>query len=399
MPMTELGARSLSVLFSLLGVLSLVVAGGLSGSLRRGFVAALLLAGSCLSIRYAQEARMYALLESFVCIQLAAYFYVVQNRGSRRAELIFVAAAAGTAFAHLFGLLSTLMLLPMAGGKSVRRKLRNLSCPLIILVAGLIATFGFFIFHFDSRFIEWQKISYLFGASVGESLLDFVFSFGQFDGVVLFLVIATALASWSHPDKRQRRLARTLITGATVLIASAALVEWTQSRHVLITRYFLFLNPYVFWCVALGLEVIEKKIKSSRQRTAFIPIVLMLFLISSAKAYDYSNPSWRDIAHIAASEKVSLVLTTRPRGFAVPYYSEHGINVERFSYDREFLDLLKSRLKTNSKIMVIDDAYHRMQYQLDLLSMLNQAGFPTSTYDIANEKGGAVFAVLIWNKN
>lgn len=101
---SELALRYPSVLFGALGVASAYNAGRTVGGRSAGLAAAAILATSQFSVLHAQEGRMYAILQAWVALFLAALLHQIR-RPSRTGGFILALAGAMAAFTHYHGLL------------------------------------------------------------------------------------------------------------------------------------------------------------------------------------------------------------------------------------------------------------------------------------------------------
>ena len=391
-PLSEMGARSLSVAFSVIGVIALVAAGYFSGQIKRGFAAGLLLAASCLSIRYAQEARMYAMVEAMAAVQLAAVLYILSRRKSKAGGAVLIGGAFVSAATHLLGLISTFVLMPILIQKRTLRQKRLISFVVISFIA-LSAAFAFF--RFDSRYVEWQRLSYALSGQVLINLGDFVLAFGQKDLWVSLIFFALALFSLRHPDALQRKLARTLVFGIAIILFAASVAEWSALRRVLVPRYFIFFNPYLIWLAVLGAEVVMSKITRAALAKALGFALLVSFCVFVSNAYKYVKPKWREMAAFAQQQSVGLVMSTRPRGFGVPYYSNALIPYQQFVYSPDFIDVLKFEIEVYGRVMIMDDNINKLNYFVPLLLELNAKRIPHETYDFVDQEAGSVFGIIV----
>ncbi|MES2854721.1 MAG: glycosyltransferase family 39 protein [Bdellovibrionota bacterium] len=104
-PMTEFAVRSLSVVPGILGTYFMYRIGRDTGSASRGWLLAVLFATSGLSIRYAQEARMYSLLE-FASVFHLWTLVQYENTQNERTATAFGLSHFLLGLTHLTGLMS-----------------------------------------------------------------------------------------------------------------------------------------------------------------------------------------------------------------------------------------------------------------------------------------------------
>lgn len=393
-PLTELGARSLSVLFSLIGVVALFEAGRWSGSLKRGFAAGFLFSVSTLSIRYSQEARMYELLEALTCVQIAILYYHRAYPKDRRALIALGATVFASALTHVFGLMATMLLFPGWVSELPQRHKHRAFLTMLAAVFA-VATLAFFII--DVRYFEWQRRGFEFSASGPVKLYQFLNAFGQRDPVVMVLMGLTVAFTWIHRDERERRFCRSLLLCLGALVLAVFGFEWFFERRALIPRYLIFLNPLLIWLAVLGFETIGQFLPSAWLRRTLGAVALLGFAVFTSNAYYLGAQDWRGLAGIAVREKAELVMSTRPLGFGVPYYSSHGIPFERFRADDSLLDTVTRRLKTYKRIMIVDDNESRLAYHTSLILAMSAAGLAYRTFDFVDSDAGSVFGILIFS--
>jgi 4-amino-4-deoxy-L-arabinose transferase-like glycosyltransferase len=239
---------------------------------RAGLLAACLLAVAPLYLRYAQEARMYAL---WTCLSVLSLYLFWRALGSSQGRwwVLFALVAVLSLYTHLFALLPLgimilfalwLLLRPAAKVAFPFRAWHFAAALAVILVFYLPL----------APFLAEGLVSVegLGGEAVGnwgpaELLASLrLFSGGSVVGLILYgslsLLGTAALAT-------SQRGAVTLIL--MWILLPAAIVVLLPFSHAVRLRYFLFALPLYLLLVAYGLSVVLHRLQ---QRTAFRPTVL-----------------------------------------------------------------------------------------------------------------------------
>ncbi len=346
---SEISTRSLSALFSFLITVAWLRVGYLIWGKRGSLIAGGMHSVLFLSVYYGRETRMYSLFElgsSLLCMCL-----LLLAKGKPVPKSLWIFSLAILSLSHYLSFiplaLSAFWVLKVS---SPHRKLA-----LGLLAISLISAVAILL-RIDSTFLGWMNALYHFDHPIRwplQMLLEI--SGGAFGIVILTSLFVSALV-------RQRKIAAPLVLGITLTIAGATLASFALQKGFFISRYFVFLSP---WIVALlTLALLENKKVLSHVFLSLGFVFWSLQLQSSAKSLDRTNPDWRGAAQIISKIENVKVFTTRPLSAQSPYFTKYGIQLEPLTVagDRAWGELVDS-LAAGKQTVIIENASGYQRYR------------------------------------
>lgn len=343
---SEAGVRSLSVVWSVMTLPLVWAIGRQVGGARVGWIAAVVFALAPLHVRYAQEARMYALLTWGTALMVwAALQWMTEMVPRRWHQWALGIGGLTTLYAHHMGVLFVgavlggLVLWAFAGpGHRARRPLgRVVACLLIgwgLWVPVLVHQAAGVLRRFWIPYPTWETVAN-FVRALHAAYTPTAGLFRLIDGVLLgvFGYAVWVLLRRAHGHGRWPVILLLLVTVAPVLAALAV----SPVRPVFQTRTLIAVGvPYVV-LIALGLATFPW------QRVALLGLVGWLALNVWGLYGVYTRPDpepWRDVAaHVSRLVQPGDLLLFHASWVALPfdYYFpaeiavvRRGVPVDRF---------------------------------------------------------------------
>jgi uncharacterized membrane protein len=400
-PMTEFYTRLLSTLFSCLGVLLIYRLGMETGSKRRATAFALALAFSTLSIRYAQETRMYSLLEMTTIFHVLMTFRTIRE-DSLRNRIFFAISCLIVAGTHFIGAVVAvfgLTLVFVQSGRHRRIFLITVASLLLLVVASLAISFR-------PQYVHWQQTMRVI---LGDKyyLLDLVTALGQNSLLIGLLMCLIAATAAFHDGFFMRVWARRIILYVVGVLVCCAFLSWVDERNVFIPRYFIFLNPLLVFLFVGGIEKIselglvytKKFIALEKSRGAvgrMIQFVILVTFVSQfSHAYEYSKAAWREASVAILAKHPKVIWTTRTLGLKMPYYLRDDIEFSQFAFDETSITKIVEKLKKVPTLWILDNYTARLNY-FDILSrLLVDNRIPFSVFEYSSGDAESVFVLEI----
>ncbi|MBF6571236.1 MAG: glycosyltransferase family 39 protein [Candidatus Binataceae bacterium] len=282
---------------------------------RVGFAAALLMTVHAVTLRYAQEARSYAMLMLLVTIS-ALFFIRAIKRPSLANCAIYIAAGVLSVYAHLFGILllpAEFLALFVLEARSRRRLM--VSVLIFGMLAGpacVLAIAG------DHGQADWIAAPTLYSYNLLAKMLLGANMMVQFDHTEAAILLLYAIAIvWAVTSAVFRRAAHSaaivfLVLMAALPIAAAAVASIV--KPLLVDRYLLECLPFVVILAAVGITEIPSRVTVY----AMLAILTLCGIREDAAYYRYlQKEDWRDAVQYIAQG-------ARPAD-ALIIYGEEGI--------------------------------------------------------------------------
>ncbi len=283
--------RALSVVFSLATLPAIYALGRRMFSERVGLIASFLLVINTYHIRYAQEARSYALYP-LLCVLSSIYFLKFIDDPCRRNRIAHVTWSALAVYAHFFAgfvVVAQWISIRLLDNPEIETKFRRNWRDFAIAISPLVL----FVLTTGTGVLRWiprPHLSYLWDT--------FAFFAGN-GGIWLALLYAGAIIAAVVPMRgwRTRRAQwttwryRYLLIWFLFPILLVFLVS--QAKHIFLARYFVFCLPAMILLAAAGLARLRPKWLMA---ASLIIVALLSFRgISSyyQKDFDIGREDWR----------------------------------------------------------------------------------------------------------
>jgi 4-amino-4-deoxy-L-arabinose transferase-like glycosyltransferase len=304
-----------SVLFAALTTPLIYALGTALFDRRVGLLAAFLLAIAPLQVRYAQEARMYAMLTFFCVLSLYLFWHAIAT-GDKRWWLGFVVVAALGLYIHQFALLTWAVMGLFVLWLSIRPTTR-VQFPVKVRTAVLAAAaLALALLPMIPLLLRGLASDDGLGADAApdwslHSLLSAIrlFSGGTDGGVAIYLLLF-ALAVAVLATKKREILALSLAWIALPVIVVLIL----PFGHAVLLRYYLFALPVYLLLVAYGLAVpIERSaswlgrlrlpsnfcpVVSGMGTAALLGVLVTISILSVMAYYAETKQDWRDATRL-----------------------------------------------------------------------------------------------------
>jgi hypothetical protein len=329
------------------------------------------------------------MIEAGAAFHLACLFNLVENT-TRRSMLLFILANVILLSTNLLGAVPAFFGLYYLFSHVSWFRSKHLALWLlgIVLIATLIVTM-----QFNIHMMVWQRFIDPTGID------DVLKALGQSDVFIAVAMCALAVLSCWHSDAVMRARCRWITVFAIVLLVSVWVFAKIDGRSVFIPRYFIYLNPYVFFLMTAGIEKFAAL--SSRRliaRTAPVAIILG-FSTPFFHGYNYEKPPWKEIAKTAIEKKVELVLTTNSLGMAVPYYYDAGIDVQALDPSEQTIVQIDEALEDYKVVAVVDNALGgRREYLQEMIKMLGMTGHIYEGIQLSAGLGDELYLFVIYKK-
>ncbi len=337
-PLSDVAARWLSILFSTLGVFLFYELGRLIGGKRLGLRMALLLCFSAISIRFAREARMYALFE-LLSIALGCTLYLCWSKPNFANYFKLGFTSLIIACTHSLGFVVAFIAYAIL---LVRKKLAFFAFGISLLLA--VPALLYFI-KFNSNSMVWQADHFIF-SDINGVLTSFLLEFCQGSEVLVAIVVTTVVGFSFGLIAKYRNFA--FLGWIVLLVVSAAIFfSFKSHRSVLVPRYYIFLNPILLLILALSIDILPFLARM---------IFVLAYCYGFTQVYSMVKPHWRDAAEYVQKQGGQLVLTTKSVGIQMPYYRANHIPVDRVKLDASFVTHIQERQKDFKNIWFVDSA-------------------------------------------
>ncbi|MCE3011227.1 MAG: hypothetical protein LW875_11515 [Proteobacteria bacterium] len=365
----ELGTRSLSAIFSIFTVPIAGLLGfsffGYRGLVIFGFLQSI----NPLSLQFAQEARMYSLLE--VLSYGSFYFYHQLFLGSAKAKIPYFVSLLFLSWTHYISILIALFqgLSLYLKASSIRRILGLFT--LIALVSALASYF----YSFSWSHLEWQKLKFaLEPQSRWPVEILKALSFQQI--LVLTLILGALVFLW----RKRAQISESVfiphvITTVLLQIILLTLTGFITERSLFLERYYVYLTPHFVFFLGSFLILVSESLKSAQLKLSFLVVCSMALTASALPSYyALAKSPWREVAAFIGQTPRPLVLTTRTLSIASPYYDLQSIPVQRLRPGHpEAIQQILAALETYERVWIVEIYFGSLTYWDSLKTELIQA--------------------------
>ncbi len=294
--------RSLSALISIATLPAIYWLASRLYDRRTGIIAVALMSVSAYHVRYAQEARSYALLVLLASLS-SGFFVAMLRNGSRRSERFYVLASILAVYAHLYALL--LVGAQWATARRLNLGIEGAQQPVIlrlrrawIFIAVGVAPLLIFAAKTGAGPIRWIV------RPGPHELLSFAESLAGNDGVLLLLFYAIAVIAAGWPVRSQLfqqpaswSVWRVQFLAIWLLGPIILIFLLSFARPLFLGRYFIFCLPALMTLVAAGIASLSRP-----WMVAICLVVLMGYsLQGTLHYYDHDFDLQRDDSRAAAT--------------------------------------------------------------------------------------------------
>ncbi|MCW5519863.1 glycosyltransferase family 39 protein [Aureitalea sp. L0-47] len=344
--------RIFSVVWGLLGLLSIYHLGKLLFNKRVAFIALLLVVVNSFLIRFSQEVRAYAML--FVLVNYSVYFFVKLSRGEHGYKNIIAYGlfTAAMLYTHYFGMLvlafQGITLFFFVGFKRVFKDIKAWSLSFLIPVALYSIWIPSMLESFSRDLNSWRdKASImLFYEYFKEFYNDYILS-----SITLLLFILTIVllilrknfkkVSWINVGLKEHRKELMLLVLWIVIYFSIPFIKSSISTGMMVPRYFIGMVAPVILILAFYLSLISKKRLRNNLLGGIVVYSLMLLFLNERPYYTQTT-SYREIAKTASeinNDAYVLFVSNHRRYFE--YYIQQFNLGKRDGYFNPFVKLLQ----------------------------------------------------------
>lgn len=365
---SEFFVRLFSALVSSIGATWMFIRGSRLLPRAAAFAAAAFLVLSPASVLAAQDARMYALMETLVAVALL--LSLAKPQRLIPLAMSFVALA----FTHFFSLLFIgADLLVLLLGPQARKGLRWLAA-----LGGLagVASIALMFTHGFQRTepLSWQNLRYAARPLSLDLAEVFVGAAGSLFTAAL-LVLVFGIGSFLSPSNLRKNPA-VRICGLCLLTVFAVMgLSEMMGRSLLIPRYFIFLTPPVALAFAAALREI-----SLRSRALAVGLAMLTLggqAVVLPQAMTAPKARWREAMVSIAESPNPVVFTTRTLMMRTPYLRDRHIEVRPWVPGQDGLMTVQSALREGHRVWLLENFWGQVTYWQDLEERLRHAGLVT----------------------
>lgn len=355
----EFSTRLLSALFSSLTSFIVFLTVQKNVSTKTAWVAAGLHIIHSFSIQYAQETRMYSLFELTAAIQL--YYF---SSYYLKKEKCFHWLAASTLLMTMVHYISYLLIIIQAV-LIFKRKIRSATHFWIIsLIAFITALAASYYFSFSWIHLEWQKLRFQLdpNSQLPFSVLQDLF-LGSTPGFwfsALLIFVALVFLFRLHQDTQFAFLKISTLTVLSIFVI-ILLMTYSTQRSLFLSRYFIFLIPWILFILALSLNYFETY-RNIRIFYILAAVLYSLSFYSLPKAYQNRKSAYRDAFKLILEDPNTFVFTSRSLAFKTPYLEDNGILVEKFDNTETTFQYLIERLNKHGLVWFLDTPIGSLSY-------------------------------------
>lgn len=261
---------------------------------RAATISGLLLAINTFLVRYAQEARAYALVMFLVTLSTHLYLRVTDEERRSRSDLLwYVAVSVLAVYAHFYAGLVILAHVLAAGAKDAPRALRSLGGAWLA-IGVLVAPLVYFVLFKDTGQIDWIADPTV--ADLVSALADVT---GE-GGVLLLLLFAAAwgVAAWSARRAPSERNAL-LMVAAWLLLPALISFGVSYFKPIFLPRYLIVSVPAAALLAGRGLSLLRDR----RLVAAGLAVVVALTSVGLYRYYfEYEKENWKDASGVVLEE-------------------------------------------------------------------------------------------------
>jgi mannosyltransferase len=311
---SEIYLRLPSVMFGTVAIVATCIFASRIRSQSVALMAGVFLSFHVLALRYTQQARSYALVMMLVAFSWICYERAVRRTGHRDLILWMIVSALAT-YAHLFaGLVMVSQLACLLFAHLDRERLRGFFRAVggfLILISPLIVI----VLRMEEDPLSWvhplgRDTFMMFGT-------DF-FNGGQAQIVFALILLLSSVFALIRAPREQRWAISTAVFGALIPIALVVLVS--IFKPALIARYMIVALPSYAIAIAIGLELLPRKLATAGA------IAVLLLGIPLLREYE-REPAWNNfrdtVAYIAqrAQPGDAIIIWEPLARPAVEYYA------------------------------------------------------------------------------
>lgn len=364
----EFSLRFLSVLFSCLTGIVLYFFSKKETEQTTSLILLFLWCFFPISIQYAQEVRMYSLFELLSAINLITFYGQYQKSKLSWQWVLTLFLLASTHYFSFVLILFQILILFFKNRGSEKKP------PLLPIALSLFLFISFYLAFTEPiiSFLDWQKIRYSIHSPLQDLwlFLNEIF-FGHFTIFIVLILVFLRV-------RNQLGLLKKFLDLILVFIISAILfgmiTTFLLSQTLIISRYFIFLTPYILFLSAILLKTLLTQ--SAPQRIAAFSILALLLLANSyqlSKVYQNTKAPWREVAQYISHIPNSVVLNTRSQSIQSPYFENRNIEVEKWIPDQLGIVHLETLLQEKHlNVFIIENFWGGFTYWEELKSYLLQ---------------------------
>jgi len=369
----EFFVRLLSSLFSLGSATTMYFVGKKLGGIKLGLAVMTLALLHPVSIEYAQEARMYALLELLTALNLYFFLFVSNERKYLIGWIVTLILLSLT---HLF---SFFVIIAEVFWWFHRRN--NKATQKYFWAVSLFVLAGFLIVvkttGLDVRFLDWQKLRYDINGPATDLLkLLSVPGMGSAWGCLLIPLLIWTLPKTQRNQILNEQSFQFLLGTVAFSIAMAFLFSLALERTFLLPRYFIFLIPFVALIYSL---LVEKAWQQKGRHRALAVFVSLGLLSGTALAwtdiYKYKKAPWRNVAQYIYHIRNPIVLTTRSQTIQTPYFERYLIPVRKWTPDELGLQEITDLVEAQNNVFIVENYWGGLLYWENVKALMTQKSY------------------------
>lgn len=389
---SEVATRALSVLFSLGATYILFLLGNLIFGFYGGLIFAFFQAVSPLSIVYAQEARMYAMFEFFMTLNLHYFYGLMKRRSDPHRSKGFLIASFGMIMTHYLAwvplLIEGVWILFSKTPKISRKK----------IVIGLAVGVGLFglccLVLISWRHLAWQNLKYNVepeshypGLVIWDLMNQSWVSAAAF--AILFLNSVYLFIKKRQEGKDHFFFLFFVFAPLVIFI----IFTFVLKRSVFLPRYFIYLIPFfVAWAGSSFMDIFARK----KWAAAFLLAVLIYGSITSiSQAYLELKAPWRDAAKVVAQHKDSVVFTSRSIAIEVPYFERIGVKVEKWDQKTNGAETIQEKLKLVKNVWLVENYWGGKDYMAALKPELKKLKLDVAEFILQTDVSDPILIMQI----
>lgn len=378
---SEIGTRSLSALFTLASILimyrALLVAGY---NIKYALLWTLLYATNPVTIRLAQETRMYAL--GGLITNISLYATILRNR--QREHIIL------SLIAPMTHLLIGVWQLILNGLLIVKNRHR-----IQLTITSAIGLTIILIFFTHTKGLEWQKLAFQWTDYFANSEVHLYYLKSPLQLFLAGLLNAGSIIGLvKGKSVRNFQLLLCIILNLALLILITPLFQ----RNILYYRYFYHL--FIAWCWWTALTQVDLL----KHKSALKPILFFMTLVQMINidlAYAPHKADWRLAAAVIkqrTNSEGTCILTSRTLALRTPYLEEERFHFISVVANPHWIEETTLCLQRHSNIWILDTELGATIYADDLAKKLSQKlSIKYENHSFISKNGESITLILFAN--
>lgn len=337
---------------------------------------------SFMSLKYAREARPYAMFEFFATLNLLLFLPHLNSDRKSNNKYLFLSGLP-LLFSHYF---SVFQLFTEAAFKLRREKHKKFFLATLALLLSIV-----FIFVLNVR---WDSLIWLQSRYELEDLswLPYkVFVSVSFSSYLLAAIIL-ALFVWDIRNwKKISARHQFLIINILFPIFIMTIFSLVFRMSAMIPRFFIFLVPSI-------IVYLNDKLNSLNDRKTALAatvVVLITAVYSLPEIYQKKNPPWSAAVDLIAASQQPAVFTSQSSGIGSPYFQRHKILVRKWPANPQGVQMIEQSIQAGQTTWMLDTYWAASAYFPSLEALMKERNYIPEVQSLASGSAEPIMLMKI----